>query len=151
MAPEQVRSAQEADARTDIWALGAILFELCTGRPPFAGKAPFEVCAAVVADPAPPLREILPDAPPGLAATVARCLEKSRDHRFQTLHELAGALAEFGTSMAHASRDRIARILAPARSTAASEPALPRDAGCDESSLETNTQRIDGGKEAESA
>jgi serine/threonine-protein kinase len=100
MSPEQVRSAKDVDARTDIWSLGVVLFELFTGRVPFVADTLPQLCAMVLEQPAPPLATLRTDLPPALAAIVARCLEKSPDRRFQSVPELAAALAPFGPARA---------------------------------------------------
>jgi serine/threonine-protein kinase len=96
MSPEQVRSAKHVDGRTDIWALGAILFELVAGRAPFWAESVPDIFVKILERPAPRLDEALRDPPAGLAETIARCLEKDRDKRFQTVDALAAALANLG-------------------------------------------------------
>ncbi len=103
-APEQLRAATAADARSDVWSLGAILFELLTGRTPFVGL-PTEVIAKVVSDPVPSPSHLRPDLPPALARVVLRALEKDPDRRFQTMRQLAEALTPFGPK-----KDPVARM-----------------------------------------
>lgn len=95
MSPEQIRRPKSVDTRTDIWSLGSILFELLTRDPPFHADSPLALLAAVVSDPLPDIREKRPDVPPELAAVIAKCLEKNPDNRYQTVAELADALAPF--------------------------------------------------------
>jgi serine/threonine-protein kinase len=99
MSPEQMRSARNVDARTDIWALGAILYRMLTGRTPFLGSSVTEICAAVSADPPDPPSLFRPDLPPAFEAVILRCLEKSPARRFATAAELATALAPFATPL----------------------------------------------------
>jgi serine/threonine protein kinase len=95
MAPEQIRTPKAVDGRADLWALGAILHKLLTGKAIYAAETPASILAAVVTDPPRRLREELPDAPPELEAVVLRCLEKDPTRRFQTALELSSALLPF--------------------------------------------------------
>ena len=102
MSPEQVRSSKDVDGRSDIWALGAILFELVAGSSPFYAESVPDIFVKILEKPAPRLDEALRDPPAGLAETIARCLEKDREKRFQTVDELAAALANLGARPATA-------------------------------------------------
>jgi len=94
-APEQLRAATTADARSDVWSLGAILFELLTGRTPFVGTVT-AVIAKVVSDPVPWPTELRPELPRELARIVMRALHRNPQERFQNMRELAQALEPFG-------------------------------------------------------
>ena len=88
MAPEQWSDASLADARTDLYALGVLCFEVLTGRPPFAGKTRLELLQAHASHAPPPLG---PDFPPGLDAVLARAMAKDPADRHATALELAAA------------------------------------------------------------
>lgn len=91
MSPEQMRSSKNVDHRTDIWALGVILYQLSTGRVPFPGETITEVCSGVLAD-EPPALTIIPHIPPEFDSIVRRCLQKNPGQRYGNARELAAAL-----------------------------------------------------------
>jgi serine/threonine-protein kinase len=111
MSPEQMEASRNVDARTDIWALGVILFELVTGKVPFDGETVPEVCVRIVSHSPPPLWNLRPDAPAGLEAIMLRCLEKDRTKRYANVAELAVALSEFGSKRGKASAERVLRVV----------------------------------------
>jgi serine/threonine protein kinase len=111
MSPEQMRSAKDVTAQSDIWSLGVILFELMVGRTPFEAESVTELAIKVTNEPAPLLRGFRPEIPAGLEAAVLRCLEKDRRARFRNVAELARDLLPFAPARARASVDRIAGIL----------------------------------------
>jgi serine/threonine-protein kinase len=92
MSPEQMRGAHDVDARTDVWAMGAVAYQLVTGRRPFEGKTITEIMLeAIEAAPEAPSR-VKEGLPPELDAVIFRCLERDLDRRFATVDELAAAL-----------------------------------------------------------
>jgi serine/threonine-protein kinase len=113
MSPEQLCAARDADPRSDIWSLGVTLFELLTAQGPFAWRSVPELCAAVLKEPARPLRELLPDAPAPLEAVLLRCLEKEPSKRPVDMNELAAELACFGLADRARSLSRTSRTRRP--------------------------------------
>ena len=91
MAPEQVRG-EAVDARTDLFALGVMLYELTAGRRPFTGATPADVCSSILRDPPGSLAALRDDLPPDLDRVIGRCLEKDPRARFQTALEICEAL-----------------------------------------------------------
>jgi serine/threonine-protein kinase len=123
MSPEQVRSAKKVDHRTDIWALGVILFKLIGGDAPFVAETFSALCAAIYADSPARLRDLTPEVPEGLERAILRCLEKEQDKRFGSIAELAEAIAPYGSDRGRASIQRIVRgVPAPAPSGNAFDP-----------------------------
>ena len=96
MSPEQLRSAKGVDGRSDIWALGVILYRMLTLRTPFEGATATDVMVGIMSQPAPELTRLAPNVPPELANVVMRALRKAPAERFQNVTELAAALAPFG-------------------------------------------------------
>jgi serine/threonine-protein kinase len=114
MSPEQMTSSRGVDGRSDIWAMGTILFELVCGRPPFLGETMPQLCGMILQEPPPSPRQLRPDVPEGLEAAILRCLEKDRNRRFSNVGELAAAIAPFGTRHAARSAERISKVLSTA-------------------------------------
>jgi serine/threonine-protein kinase len=110
MSPEQLRSARNVDTRTDIWALGVILYELLTGRVPFYAETVTELVLVVVTEREPPVRSLRADIPEGLEHIIARCLQKQPEHRFQSVLELVQALEPFAHGVQSTITERVRAV-----------------------------------------
>ncbi len=99
MAPEQARGDAEVDARADIYALGATLFELIAGRPPHVGPTPIAILARLVTTSAPRLTEVLPDVPQALDEVVTAMLATTPSDRPGSASEVARLLRAVGKSL----------------------------------------------------
>jgi Tol biopolymer transport system component len=120
MAPEQLEGLP-ADVRTDIFALGVLLYEMATGRKAFEGTTRTSLIAAIVSSHPPPVSSVVAVSPPALDHVIQKCLEKDPDDRWQSAHDVAGELrwigeagSQSGQAVASPGRRR-----APRRSTVA--------------------------------
>jgi hypothetical protein len=95
MSPEQMRSTKDADTLSDVWALGAILFQLVTGRPPYEGETIPELCAKLFTEDAPPPSTVRQGLPASLDVVLHRALARDPARRYQNVAEFGAALIEF--------------------------------------------------------
>jgi Tol biopolymer transport system component/predicted Ser/Thr protein kinase len=134
MAPEQLEAGQ-VDARTDIFAFGAVLYQMVTGKKAFTGKSQASLITAIMSSEPPPISTIQPMTPPALDRVVKTCLAKEPDDRWQTAHDLMLELTWAGEAGSQASaaapvvrrkkRERLAWIAATAILLLALIVALP--------------------------
>lgn len=94
MSPEQASGDESVDARSDIYSLGAVMYYMLTGKPPFMADNPLKVMIAHASQEVVPPRQINPEIPAELEEIVLRCLEKDPDHRFQDVPALRAALRD---------------------------------------------------------
>jgi serine/threonine-protein kinase len=106
MAPEQIEG-QEADARTDVFAFGCVLYEMVTGRKAFQGKTQASLLGAILKDEPPPIRQVQPLAPAPLDHVITRCLAKDPDQRWQSAADLAHELKWVAISSSDAGSARL--------------------------------------------
>ena len=92
MSPEQVKGGEQVDARSDVYSLGAVLFEMVTGQRMFSGKSHFDIMVAHVNQPAPNPAELVPGLPSIVSETILRCVAKLPGQRFATADELRTVL-----------------------------------------------------------
>ncbi len=101
MAPEQMRSTKNVDARADIWSMGVTLYELVTGELPFPAESIVEACFKIASEPPVPPTKVRAEVGAELERIILRCLEKDPNARFAKISELSAALAPIAGRSAH--------------------------------------------------
>ena len=128
IAPEQIRDAQSADIRADIYSLGCTFYYLLTGGPPFRGDHLWDLYQAHFSMEAGPLNLVRPEVPVELAAVVAKMMAKEPGRRFQTPGEVAQALAPFFKTASVVAR--VSNVEASQVATTGGETGVARQGFC---------------------
>jgi serine/threonine protein kinase len=110
MSPEQLKSTKEVDPRTDVWSLGAVLFEALSGKQAFAGESVPQVCAMIASEKPPSLTQLRPGLPADLVRAIEACLEKDPDKRI-SLVNLAAVLSRTAPQRARPLLERIEAMM----------------------------------------
>jgi serine/threonine-protein kinase len=111
MPPEQLRDSKAADARSDIWSIGVIAYELLTCALPYVADSAVGQFALIQEKSPAPIRSLRSDVPDELDGAVLKCLRRNPDQRFASVAEVAHALAPYGTRVASLAYERLVRIV----------------------------------------
>ena len=111
MSPEQMRAPRSVDARTDIWSIGAILYDLMAGRPPYVADTIPQLCTMMLEGDPQPLHELRTELNPELERVITRCLARDIDKRWTSVGELAVALLPFASRSSRVHVERAGRVL----------------------------------------
>jgi serine/threonine protein kinase len=122
MAPEQIRDAKNVDHRADVFALGAIAYELLSGHRAYDRPDVLETYVAIASGDRKPIRELCPDAPERMVATIDRALEIDRDWRWSSVQEMAEAWAGNVSVAPRPAEPRTATLAPPPTSSSSSLP-----------------------------
>jgi serine/threonine protein kinase len=111
MSPEQMRAPRSVDARTDIWSIGAILYDLIAGRPPYVAETIPQLCTMMLEGDPPPLGSLRTDLNPQLERVISRCLVRDVAKRWMSVGDLAVALLPFASRGSRLHVERAGRVL----------------------------------------
>ena len=129
MSPEQTRG-KTVDARSDIWSLGVVMYEMVAGRTPFEGETSTDVIVAITQKEAPPLGRFAPDVPPELEWIITKTLRKDKEERYQTVKELLTDLRRLKQKLEfEAELERSTAPDSATRSAITGAPAVPTISG----------------------
>jgi serine/threonine protein kinase len=106
MSPEQLRADETIDGRTDVWAVGVVIFELLAGRRPFDAPSHNEVVVKIFTTDAPPIDSVAPEVPEDIAQVITRALARDREARFPTMRAMHDAFLGCPTARGEPPRDR---------------------------------------------
>jgi serine/threonine-protein kinase len=126
MSPEQIRATKQVDARTDIWAIGIVLYEILTAKAAFTADSVPQMAATILEQEPTSIRELRPEIPADLAAVINRCLAKDLNKRPRDVAELAAMLLPFAPQRARISVERASSVLHKTGGTPT--PSLPTTA-----------------------
>jgi serine/threonine protein kinase len=129
MSPEQLVAAVSVDARSDIWSMGVVLYELLSGKLPFNAASMPELGGVILQGTCVPIGAVVAALPPGLVHVVDTCLQKPRESRYQNIAELARALAPFASSRYEALVEHIEAVLGLGAPPSSTRPPVTASSG----------------------